>query len=123
MGDCACIYVENNDDYPEIHSEKRQKARKEHNCCECGRVIKKGEIYEYASGKWNGDFRVFKTCEECLDLRNTFFCEGFTYTRVHKYLWNHLQDMGGELSEDCLAGLDTKAREIVCNMIKRIQEG
>ncbi len=122
MAECACICIDNNDDYPEIHSEKRQKARKEHKCCECGRVIEKGETYECASGKWEGDFRVYKTCEECLDIRSTFFCGGFTYTCVHEYLWNHLQEMDGEISKDCLAELDTKANEIVCNMIKRIQE-
>ncbi|MBQ7607926.1 MAG: hypothetical protein IJU76_08150 [Desulfovibrionaceae bacterium] len=49
-------------------------ARKEHHCYECGRIIKKGEKYEYARGVWEGDFSTNKTCLDCLSLRNTYFC-------------------------------------------------
>jgi hypothetical protein len=40
-------------------------ARKEHRCDECGRVIRPGERYRVAAGKWGGDFSTCKRCPHC----------------------------------------------------------
>jgi len=47
-------------------------AKKEHECCECGRTIKIGEKYSYFVGCWNdyyyncgNQFGAYKTCLEC----------------------------------------------------------
>lgn len=45
-----------------------RKARKEHKCCECRKVIEKGEHYEYCSGIWD-DPDSYKTCQSCVELR------------------------------------------------------
>lgn len=61
---CYCDY-----DQPDFYKRVWRKASKEHRCCECGYTIKKGETYEYVSGKWDGSLGSYKTCERCVDLR------------------------------------------------------
>lgn len=65
MTDCYCDY-----DPPEFFQQRLVKhARRRHKCEECSGVIAVGEPYECISGKWEGYFNVFKTCERCYDLR------------------------------------------------------
>ena len=65
--DCACFdpVSDMGDGSCEFYSVKIVKARKKHKCYECGHIIEIGESYEYATGKWDGDFDVFKTCDDC----------------------------------------------------------
>jgi len=66
---CYCEWTEG--DPPEwCHSHMRT-ARKEHVCCECLEPIRRGERFEYASGKWEGKIRAYKTCAYCAALRVT----------------------------------------------------
>ena len=62
--DCACDY-----DPPEFYSCVVRRARKTHKCVECSGPIIPGDNYEYVSGKWEGYFDAFSTCEACVDLR------------------------------------------------------
>jgi hypothetical protein len=55
-------------DPPEFLRERRVKANKPHECCECLQTIEKGETYQNASGKWDGRLETFRTCLGCLDL-------------------------------------------------------
>jgi hypothetical protein len=59
---CDCL------DLPqaEFYNEEIVRARREHKCCECRRPIRKGEVYQRANGKWDGDFASFATCNACL---------------------------------------------------------
>ena len=56
---------------PEFFREKKQRARKEHECCECGKKIQAGIEYFYNVGKWYGSlkgeflFQTHKTCLSC----------------------------------------------------------
>lgn len=49
----------------------RPVARKNHECCECGKEIYKGEEYSYFGGVWYDDwsyercFAMYKTCLRC----------------------------------------------------------
>ncbi len=54
---------------PRVSSDEIRKARKEHKCCECQRVIKVGEKYHLFKGCWDGEWGRFKTCVACNDLR------------------------------------------------------
>jgi hypothetical protein len=63
------------------------KARKDHKCCECGDIIKKGDIYEYVSGKWEGEFDTYKTCMICSRIRKDY-CAPFGWLRDD--LWDCL---------------------------------
>jgi hypothetical protein len=53
---------------PKIFNEHYPKSRKEHICCECGSIIKKGERYQNCSGLWD-DFETYKTCSFCAKIR------------------------------------------------------
>lgn len=55
---------------PSVYTVKEPKARKDHICCECRRIIKKGEHYQKFTGCWGGEWHEFKTCEECAELRD-----------------------------------------------------
>ena len=44
-------------------------AAKPHRCEECGRSIGKGETYQRAAGKWEGDFWSMVTCAHCAAFR------------------------------------------------------
>jgi hypothetical protein len=52
-------------DLPDVYEETHPEARKKHKCCECGRVINKGEKYQKVKGCWYGEWSTYQTCEEC----------------------------------------------------------
>lgn len=56
-----------------------RKARKQHRCCECRKIIAIGEEYEYISGVWDGTPDSFHTCEKCADLRDSMTELGFCF--------------------------------------------
>lgn len=62
-----CFYYD--DGYNEFQNETSPKARKEHQCYECGKTILKGEKYHRFSGKFDGEMFSFATCDDCEILR------------------------------------------------------
>lgn len=116
--ECACVAVDI-DNYPEFFEEKTRKAVKPNKCSECRRVIEPGERYEHVAGKWDGHFETFKMCSDCLSIRKSFFCEGFSFGGMLEELGEHINYMNGEVSGDCIKPLTPRAREIVCEMIER----
>ena len=65
----SCCYY--SDDLPKIFNAKEIIARIPHTCCECGRTVQVGEIYENATGLWDGSWATYKTCEKCADIRES----------------------------------------------------
>lgn len=59
--------------YPEVINVTNPRARKDHKCCECGGLIKKGEVYENVWGVWDFDQSTFKTCLECSLIRDSIY--------------------------------------------------
>lgn len=57
-------------DPPQAFRRSMRCARKAHRCCECGREIRPGAMYEYASGVWDGEPSAYKTCIGCATARN-----------------------------------------------------
>lgn len=47
----------------DFYSERRLKARKQHTCCETGRIIQPGEHYWRCVGSWEGQFESFAQSE------------------------------------------------------------
>jgi len=78
-----------------------RKARKQHKCYECGRLISKGEQYEYVSGKWGESPESYKTCHRCLDVRV------YTEANIPCVCWTH-----GNMLEDCFMALDEYKHEL-----------
>jgi hypothetical protein len=56
-------------DTPSCFWARAETSRVDRICCECGRVIPPGALHENAVGKWSGDFRSFRTCAECSEVR------------------------------------------------------
>lgn len=103
---CGCS------DGPEWHRETEQKARKSYTCCECGGEIAKGATYQYMIGRWDGDVSVFRTCEPCADLRESYAAQGYCY--VYGRLWadhlDELQNSGRAVRPEQIEAARAKAR-------------
>ena len=85
-------------DPPEFYEVTWPKARKEYKCCECGYMIKRGEVHEKYSGKWDGDMGRFRTCGRCADLRDSLVeatCNCFTFGGLFEAYWEMLKEMEG----------------------------
>ena len=105
---CECDY----DGTPSFYHITTRKAKKEHRCRECQRKIVAGEVYEYASGKQDGDMWDAKTCMTCLELVNYIKAHVPCYCRMH-----------GDLFEDRLHSLVEEARQtpgFAFGMLRRI---
>src|SRR5882672_3202793 len=83
--DCFCDY-----DPPEFYHKEIRKARKPHQCCECGGAIVIGERYEHVRAKWDGYLGTHDTCERCMDITI------WTQNNVPCLCWAH-----GNRIEDC----------------------
>lgn len=55
---------------PEVYNCYHRQARKDHKCCECGGVIKRGENYNSHQGIWEGEAETYKVCSDCDLLRD-----------------------------------------------------
>jgi hypothetical protein len=83
--DCHCEIGADCSDYaPELYREKKIIARKEHLCCECGELIKKGERYELAEGKWEGEWSSYRTCVSCSRIRDDLTCGEFIFGELRE---------------------------------------
>lgn len=56
---------------PDCYLHEERRAAKEHQCCECRGVIRKGERYHVHSGVWGGEPARYKRCADC----EVFCCE------------------------------------------------
>ena len=120
MSECACVYVVDREGVDFI-SETMRTSRKTYKCSCCGRAIGRGERYEHTQGKWWGEFDTFRTCEDCLSLRYAFFCDGFYYgPEMYECLSNHIEDVGGKISSDCILPLTAAARDWVFDEIQEV---
>ena len=106
--DCGVCFVSDDCfDPPEFSSRKNRRARKEHRCCECGGIIKRGEVYEYVAGMWERAIDSFKTCLVCVEIRTSFSCNG-------RWLFHELyermeEDVFPLMTTGCLEKLSTAA--------------
>lgn len=85
-----CMIDGADDDWVNLGSEMRR-ARKEHQCFECSRVIAKGEQYEVAKGKSDFGIETYKTCAHCVWARSWLLveCNGFLFGGVEDDLRDH----------------------------------
>ena len=116
---CSCVYVDGYE-LPEFSDSRIYKAKKDHVCTECYRKILPGEKYERVFGKWDGAVETYKTCSDCLSVRDVFFCGSWGYTSIWEDLYSHIAE--GSIDSDCLVALTPRAREKVCEMIEESWE-
>ena len=115
--ECACIYDEP-DSYTDELSCKLVVSRKNHKCGECSCDIKKGDIYESFVGVNEGHFYTHKTCADCLSIRDKFFCSGWHWGMILERLQEHIDEMYGQISADCILSLTSGAQLIVFDYIE-----
>ena len=121
--DCSCVYVQQGDRAGRRLSEEMPRARKPHTCGECRRQIVPGETYERTTGIWDGDLSTYKTCTDCISMREEFFCDGWFYGFIWENLVEHLSDVvkfGDGVASSCLVPLTPTARDRVCAEIERL---
>jgi len=105
-------------DIAEFSTQNLVTARKEHKCAECGRTISPGEKYEYVTGRWNDYFQVYKTCADCLSIRDTLFCN-FYFGCIYEELRAEIDNTnGGNHIAENLSGLTPAARTKVSEMLE-----
>lgn len=57
-------------DAPEFFADiELRRANKPHRCCECHGEIANGEQHWYFAGVWDGDFKAFRVCVACEEIR------------------------------------------------------
>jgi hypothetical protein len=118
---CDCVVsFDNYGKLPELFVKKEIKARKEHICIECKRIIKPSEIYEKNVGKWDGEISIYKVCRDCISIRKMFFKDGFYFGEIYQDLITFLREIDGEVSSDCIKKLTPNARAKVCDMLEEI---
>lgn len=74
---------------PTFYEACEVKGRKEHKCSECLRAIAIGERHEYVKGLWEGDFDQFRTCSECVLLRESLKIDCFGHGQLMDELDDH----------------------------------
>lgn len=117
---CACIYCDVEEAGAAVETIKKHTARKEHKCTECGDIIKPGEQYEKVTGLWNNKWSTYKTCMDCISIRDEFFCEGWYYGQIWDYLCDHIREAEGQISSDCITSLTPGAQEVVFDIIEDV---
>ena len=115
--ECSTVYCEC-DDYCTCLSSTRPKARKEHKCNECKRIIPIGDKYLREVTLYDGEVEAWKTCKDCESIRDNFFTGGYYYGEILYTLREHIYESYGDVSESCIADLTPGAQEIVCNIIE-----
>lgn len=123
MSECQCsidVYHDDGPD-PDSFSERTHRSRAPHKCHECHRVIEPGEMYRYESGIWEIGFASYKTCLDCLSLRNTFFCD-FVYGSIWETFEEEAFENGGKFSPACIAQLTSATKRNVLDIIKRVRK-
>lgn len=115
---CSCFISEG--DRAELSSEKKVKARIKHRCCECCKVIEKGELYERVTGKWDGNWGCYQTCSDCSEIRDLFFCE-WIYGRLWEDMREHL-GYGVDVPWSDIGKLSESARNKVLESIEEMWE-
>lgn len=80
------------DDFWEWYTEKRPKVRKPFNCCECGRLVRKGETYVLQGGIHDRQFLWNKTCAQCDEASEWLgvVCDGWIFERREEDFLEHV---------------------------------
>lgn len=74
---------------PDVYEEKLVRAaRKNHRCCECGKMILVGWPYGLVKGLWDGHWSTYKQCMYCVDNARWYDSFGSTdepyaYTQLY----------------------------------------
>ncbi len=120
--ECATVSCSMDDGIATILQDKIVTAAKEHCCCECRRTITMGEKYKTEVTLYDGRIVRYKTCLDCISIRDEFFSEGWYWEAIKEMLWEHVMECQGDISESSLEALTPMAREMVCGFVEKAWE-
>lgn len=108
MTDCGvCISGAPIDGYVQMYTCEFVKARKEHRCVECERIIVRGSEYQRISFLWEGKFETHHTCSDCAEIRSAFDCSEADEAIQFGELWQSMREVFWDLTTGCLQKLET----------------
>ena len=120
MSCTANIDVYDDDGYrPAVFEANDRTARKIHRCAECCRDILPGETYREERGLWDGEWSRWKTCADCLSVRDTMFSQ-YQYGALWEDVAAYVDDVRGNVPEDCMAALTPRARNHMCALVEDV---
>lgn len=95
---------------PSCSTRAYRTARRQHTCVECRTTIQPGDVYEYASGVWEGRPESFKTCMPCLDSRNYYEgdCDSASFREEGAYTFGQLEQDLIDFAGECQSGTGVK---------------
>lgn len=104
-------------------AERDLRAAKEHKCCECGVIIKKGDQFTYHNIFYEDTIANYCMCLDCRSIVLHFFKDGW----IFKNVWDSLSDYIYnswlyDLPSDCISKLSPTARDKICDLIEMIWE-
>lgn len=102
-------------------------AEKEYTCCECRKKIDAAGRYELYSANYDDGISEFKTCVNCLSLRNAFF-DNWVFRCIWDDFYEHVSEgRGDEIKWSALSKLTEAAKDMAFDCIEtvweRIEEG
>ena len=104
MSDCSVCIGYSDYDAPEWSNVTIiKKSRKPVVCCECARELPKGTPYERAAMKYCGDFYCYRSCMDCVHIRDGLRCGGFLY----ESLWDSINEIFDQVTTGCLEKIET----------------
>lgn len=120
MLDCTCVAIQADlETEPEFVNRKMARAAKEHICTECSRTITKGEKYEYVVGTWYGEFRTYKTCSDCLSVREELFDDNWFYECIWEDVEAHISRYGEKVLMCDLNSMTELARDRLLDLVEK----
>lgn len=102
----TCVVMDSDYCSTDFYREVPRRAAKPHRCCECKDAIQVGDSHRYATGKSDGMFWDYRTCEPCYEIRKTFVCSSWLFGE----LWDSIDEQmfwkwNEMVAIDCLARL------------------
>lgn len=85
MCDCS-------DGYPSVYHSKQVVGRKDYKCCECGVALPKGTKHEYVWGLWDGSSGTYRTCLDCVAVRDRVSAEVEDFCYSHGNFFTQLEE-------------------------------
>lgn len=77
-----------------VYSQTERRARKDHRCCDCGRIIAKGERHTYATGLMEDSWYEYRACAHCMAAAGWLMrmCNGWMWEHVGEELGDHWRE-------------------------------
>jgi hypothetical protein len=124
MNDCSCIYIDCGDGPTWYREAMVRPNTNQLRCRECGKFFSPLEKHERVILKWDfyPESRMYRTCTDCVSIRDAFFCEGYHYTRIWEDVWEHVCNTDGYIESSCFTSLTPGARNKLCDLIEKYWE-